>query len=197
MTSLTTELEAVNFLLKTIGESPVNDLDNPQLSDAMSAKTTLRQVSKREQSRGYHFNTDEKYQLLPNVDGEFTVPTDALRIDPTHTSISIDAVQRGTKMWDRKNHTFVFTQSSMYCDIVRHYSWDELPEPVRQYFIYQSAVEFYHETFQTDPDEAIIKGLGDSQASFEDFISATSDYNALYSNLTTFNTLKRKINGGW
>ena len=195
-TSLTSELEAVNFLLKTIGESPVNDIDNPQLADAVAATTCLRQVSKREQTRGYHFNTDENYKLLASAN-QFIVPNDCLRIDPVRTSASIDAVQRGTKLWDRKNHTYTFTQPSIFCDIVRHYPWDELPEACRQHFMYQATSEFYHDTFQADPETAVQKGIFDAQAVFEEFVSETGDHSALYSSFSTWNALRRDSSGVW
>ena len=45
MTTPTTELEAVNIMLSTIGEAPVNNLDSG-LVDAETAETILKNVSR-------------------------------------------------------------------------------------------------------------------------------------------------------
>ena len=53
----TTELEAVNTLLHTIGEAPVNSLTGTLPIDATLANNTLSEVSREVQSAGWHWNT--------------------------------------------------------------------------------------------------------------------------------------------
>mgnify|MGYP001400660828 CR=1 FL=1 len=54
----TTKLEAVNLMLSTIGEAPVNSLTSG-LVDAELAETILASVSKAVQSEGWNFNTEK------------------------------------------------------------------------------------------------------------------------------------------
>jgi hypothetical protein len=53
-----TELEAVNVLLTTIGEAPVNTLTGNQVTDVTVAKQVLLEISREIQSQGWHFNTE-------------------------------------------------------------------------------------------------------------------------------------------
>ena len=53
----TTELEAVNIMLSSIGEAPVNSLSSG-LVDAELAQTTLHNVSREVQAAGWSFNTE-------------------------------------------------------------------------------------------------------------------------------------------
>ena len=56
--SPTTKLEAVNTMLTSIGEQPVQTDDFAGLSDAAIAAQILDNVSRAVQSRGWIFNTD-------------------------------------------------------------------------------------------------------------------------------------------
>ena len=52
-----TELEAVNVLLTTIGEQPINSFWN-QTTDVTIARQVLNEVNREVQSQGWHFNTE-------------------------------------------------------------------------------------------------------------------------------------------
>lgn len=54
-----TELEAVNQILATVGESPINSLENSGVSVAALAQTFLHDVSREVQSMGLHCNSEE------------------------------------------------------------------------------------------------------------------------------------------
>ena len=61
-----TELEAVNVLLTTIGEAPVNTLTGNQVTDVTIANQVLTEVSREVQAQGWHFNTEDKVVLSRN-----------------------------------------------------------------------------------------------------------------------------------
>ena len=82
-----TELEAVNVLLTTIGESPVSTLSGNQVVDDAIAQQVLLEVSREVQSMGWHFNTDIRVELSPAIDTFIYVPTDTARIDITNSTI--------------------------------------------------------------------------------------------------------------
>ena len=138
----TTELEAVNIMLGTIGEAPASSLEAPERLDVADAIRVLDEVSRAVQKRGFDFNTDEDYTLVADEDGFFIVPLDALSIDPHDPTIK--AVTRGNpaKLWDKKEHTFVWTKDSLKVDIVRYFPFDELPEDVRYYIAIRAARVF-------------------------------------------------------
>ena len=107
----TTKLEAVNTLLATIGESPVNSLTSG-LVEASLAEQTLDNVSRDMQSTGWAFNTDLTFQLTPNASNEITLPANCLHVDTTslRSSSTSDLVQRGMRMYDRIKNTYTITR---------------------------------------------------------------------------------------
>jgi hypothetical protein len=130
MPTLTSKLEAVNSMLGHIGESPVNSISNANLPVSVStAISVLDEVSKEIQTEGWHFNTEEEVKYTP-VNGSITVGSDILQLDPVDTSL--DIVQRGSTLFDRKNNTNTFT-SDLSVNQTRLLDWDSLPEVARRY----------------------------------------------------------------
>lgn len=176
----TTELEAVNECLRVIGESPLNSLDAGALApDADTALRTLKGTSREVQAYGWHFNSERDYPLVRDVSGNITVPTNALRVDPSGDSADVDAVTRGSRMYDRKNHTYVFTQN-LKVDIVLLLPFSELPEAARSYITIRAARKFQagavgSQTLAgfTDADEVQARAL------MLDAEGDTADYNIL------------------
>ena len=108
--TLTTELEAVNKMLESIMESPVNTISTNDLpAEVQTAVNTLKEVSRDVQKEGFAFNTDEDFELLRDSEGHVYVPGNALDVDLTVDNQNADVVQRGLRLYDRKNHTYVFT----------------------------------------------------------------------------------------
>lgn len=90
----TTELEAVNTMLRAIGESPIADLDTAEPIDTQIALAVdvLRDVMREVQLYGWRFNTELQYRIAnTTVDTEegFSVPTNLLRFDVTPRSDQI------------------------------------------------------------------------------------------------------------
>lgn len=138
----TTELEAVNIILRTVGQMPVNTLDDPSNFEADTARTTLHNVSREVQSQGLKCNTDKKFTLLRDGNGFVTIPPNTLKIDATDPDL--DVTVRGNRLYDTENHTFVFAKD-VEVDIVQFLSWDELPQIAREYIIKRAS-----RTFQRD-----------------------------------------------
>ena len=81
MTTPTTILSAVNSMLSTIGEAPVNTLSSG-LVDAETAETVLNEVSRDVQSLGWNFNSEPNYKVAADSDGFVQLPTEIMRADP-------------------------------------------------------------------------------------------------------------------
>lgn len=138
----TSELEAVNMMLASIGESPVNTIEDSGVVDAVTARQMLTSTSRRVQAKGWHWNTD-KCRMLPLSfpDREVTLPLSCLKVDTVGNSQSLDCVQRGTRLYDRKNHSYTFA-SPVYVDMVQMLAFDELPETARAYITLSAARKF-------------------------------------------------------
>ena len=126
----TSELEAINIMLSLIGEQPVNTLEGTY-TEALLARTALHTKSREIQKIGLQCNSEEEYTLNPTVDGYYMVPSDALRINPSE--LGLDVVWRGDKLYDRYEHTYTFTTSSMDVDVVFFLPFTSLPESARFY----------------------------------------------------------------
>ena len=138
----TTELECINIMLAAIGEAPVNSLTGTVPVDVRIAQSTLTEVNKQVQSEGWSFNTELDVTLTRNASNNIVLGTDVLRVDAqTHDHPSIDPIQRGLKLYDRKNNTFIFDED-IRCTVVYFRSFNELPEQARSYMTIKAARVF-------------------------------------------------------
>ena len=78
--AVSTELDAVNQILSSVGQAPVTtlDLQNPEVSIVVN---TLREQSKQVQLEGWAFNTEHDYTLVRNTSNEIAFPPNALAVD--------------------------------------------------------------------------------------------------------------------
>jgi hypothetical protein len=188
----TTLLEAVNRLLATISHSPVSSLDGIQgQADAGVAISTLTEVSRDVQTHGYNFNTEFNYPLVPDVNGEIILPSDCLEVRTTGDSASLGLVRRGSKLYDRTEHTYVINKT-VYVELVRFLDFETLPESARTYIMVRATRLFankilgdeYIENF-TEKDEYIAK------ANLMNKEAENAGYNILTSNTWTLNIWDR------
>ena len=95
-TTRTTELEAVNTILSTIGEAPLNTLTGSLPVDGTTAKNVLDEICREVQSAGWHFNTHWKVDIPRDVDNKIPIGTDVLRVElnAKYDKSSYDIVQR-------------------------------------------------------------------------------------------------------
>ena len=87
-----TELDAVNQILSSVGQAPVTtlDLQNPEVAITVN---TLREVSKQVQLEGWTFNVERDYQLSRNpATKEVTYPSNTLAsVSYTHLTLPTNA----------------------------------------------------------------------------------------------------------
>jgi len=136
----TTKLEAVNTMLGVIGETPVNTLGGTSRPvSVVSAESVLDEVNREVQSRGWHFNTEHEYTLTKDAAGKITLAANVLKVDAAlddHTDL--DLVQRGTQLYDRKEHTDVFTED-LKVTITFLLDFTSIPEQFRHYITTRAA----------------------------------------------------------
>ena len=137
----TSKLQAVNKALQMMGESPLNSLQG-LLGLGNLAEETLDSVSRKVQVEGWSFNTDYQMDLTrDSTTNHISVGTNVSRIviDPYEYN-NIDVVQRGDRLYDRKNNTYVFS-IDLKADMTVILDWDDLPEHARVYIMTKAGKE--------------------------------------------------------
>ena len=189
----TTELEAVNIMLETIGEAPVNTL-TPTPPDklpnsAIVAKRLLGVITREVQVRGWNFNTDLDVELAVNGSDEIPLSPDVMSImNPRNIRNGfIDITERSRKIYDRRNNTFKFT-GPIRIDITRLIDFEDMPEDARYYVTIRSARQLAEKllgeqtsSFWTERDER------DSKRDLEHWDTQSAQYHFLgSSDMNTF-----------
>lgn len=175
----TTELEAVNQMLFAIGESPVNRIEDSGLVDAVVALRTLSNVSREVQKNGWHWNTEVNLTIVPDVDGNLVLPANTLKVDTVGADEGTDLVHRGSRLYDRVNHTYVFTRS-VVVELVVLLDFEEIPEAARNYITLKAARRFQQNSvgsqelagFQAQDELRALVDLQNAEAE-------TNDYNMM------------------
>ncbi len=144
----TSELEAVNTILSTIGESPINSLTGSLPVDAVTAKNILSEISREVQSSGWHFNSHYKVDLSRNTDNKIPVGTDVLRVElnSKYDRSSYDVVQRDGFLYNLAKNLETFDQDFTDTSVVYLLDFIKLPEQARRYITIRSARVFHDRT---------------------------------------------------
>ena len=186
----TTKLDAVNTMLSAIGEAPVNSLSSG-LVEAEIAETILNTVDREVQSEGWHFNTEYKRSFAQDTNGEIPLGNDVLRADAHLDANSKDLVQRGLRMYDRKNHTFAIKEA-VKLDVVVQLDFEDMPEVAKRYVtlkatrIFQDRVvgsNTLHDFQERDEQMALMQ--------LKEF-DARNDDNNIFDNYDVFKVIDRQ-----
>jgi hypothetical protein len=189
--TLTTELEAINSMLGTIGMAPINSLAGTLTADVTMAQNILKEVSREVQQVGWHWNSEYEYPLTPDVDGHIVLASNILRVDLDNSyAWRYDVTQRGSTLYDKKNRTDEFSET-LKANVVLYLPWDSLPEPARRYITIRAARIFSDravgsETLRGFTAEDEFRAL----ASLKEFEGDTADHN-IFDNYDTFSVIDR------
>lgn len=192
--SMTSELDAVNIMLGTIGESPINSLDAATgVVDAVTARAILSEVSVQVQEEGWHFNTEYEFVLTPALGtNEIYVPANAIEVDASaYDRNDIDVAIRGNRLYDRKNKTFQFLQD-IKADLTILLEFNELPQAARHYITVRAARVFQQRVIGSDTLGSFTeKDEARALRSMRRYESKTADYNILTGNYSVMRTIDR------
>lgn len=136
-----TELEAINQMLSTVGESPISTLEVTGDLNVSVARQVLYDTSREVQSYGFYFNTEVDYPLSRDLSNNINIPNNTLSLEMAKEFRYFNVTQRGTKLYDRTNRTLVFTQD-LKANLVLFLAWDEMPQSAKQYIAIVSARRF-------------------------------------------------------
>ena len=133
-----TELDAINTMLTTIGESPVNSI-SASTADTRIAQLILQEVDRATQIKGWNWNTEKDVPLTRNGSNQIVLSANVVRVDVSRREYpSVEVVQRANKLWDKKNKTFTFT-ADLKGEVVYLLPFTDLPEQARYYIVVRSA----------------------------------------------------------
>lgn len=164
----TTILEAVNIMLVSIGEQPVNSLAPPsqQVTEAVEAQRTLAEKHKAGQQQGWAWNTDRDFLFARDSStGEVPLPADAARVVISQGR-QTDFVARGMRVWDAKRHSYQIDEASISATVVWFLPWDSCPEPYNRWALC-SAARVFASRVLTDQDVVALSGLDEQAAWLE------------------------------
>ena len=144
----TTELEAVNSMLATIGEAPVNSITGTLPLDASLAKNTLNEINREVQSAGWHFNMRYDYTLSLDTDNKIPLADNIMRVDLNPNKYSVtefDIIKQGSFLFNKKGNTFTFDQA-LDAVVTLYLDFTDLPENARRYITLRASRIFQDRT---------------------------------------------------
>jgi hypothetical protein len=192
--SMTTELDAINIMLGTIGEAPINSLEAATgVVDAVTARSILNEVSVQVQEEGWHFNTEYEFVLSPELSTkEIYIPPNVIEADASkYDRNDIDVAIRGNRLYDRKNKTFQF-QQDIKADLTVLLEFNELPQAARHYVSIRAARVFQQRVVGSDTLGSFTEA-DEARAlrAMRRYEARTADYNILTGNYSVMRTIDR------
>ena len=148
ITTRTTELEAVNTILSTIGEAPLSTLTGSLPVDGTTAKNILNEISREVQSAGWHFNTQYKVDLTRDTTNKVPIGTDVVRVELSnrYDKSSYDVVQRGNYLFNLAKNSDIFDQDFTENTLIYLLQFEDLPEQARRYIAIRASRIFHDRT---------------------------------------------------
>lgn len=143
-TQYQTKLDAVNLMLASIGQSPVNTLSGSLPKDVSKAVVALDSALREVLTQGWSFNSDTEYEMTPDGSTNIAIPANALQVDPTYGQ---DYVPRynsslaGMYLYDRDQRVWTFS-GDVKVNIVWAYDFEQVPQHARQYIATKAARKF-------------------------------------------------------
>ena len=149
ITTSTTQLEAGNTMLSTIGEAPVNSLTGSLPVDASMAVNILNEVNREVQSAGWKFNTSWKVSLTRDVNNKLVVGNDVLHIEFDHlrySKTSYDPVIRGNFLYNLAKEVYTWEKDFDYVTVIYLLDFESIPEQARRYITIRASRIFHDRT---------------------------------------------------
>lgn len=136
-------LGAINILLQTINELPIETTDDlANSTTAQLAEMTINEIKKEVLSEGWHFNSDKNYPFPPDVSGYISIPYNVLDIIASNGK---NYIMRDWKLYDKDNFSFIFDEA-VECDVVWDMDFNSLTHPIRRYITIKASRVFQART---------------------------------------------------
>lgn len=145
------QLAAINRMLRTLGEPPVDSLSTDTTGILSEAKTILGSVSRRIQSQGWACNTTLETSLLANQQSEVPVPSNIITIRgvqhgtgtlPRETDYDTRLTIRNQKIYRQSAASYFFAQGYARVEAVVLLKYANLPPSLYEYIVQFASLEF-------------------------------------------------------
>lgn len=148
-----TELDAVNMMLMSIGQSPVNTVTSTGIKDVAVAQLILHDMSRSVQSEGWAFNTDYALAITPDGNSRILVPSNCLDLDATDPGEDwvqrYDTTYSAMSLYDLVNQTFE-RLTDLDVDIVYFYDFEQIPQCARDYIAMLAGQKFQAQNISSE-----------------------------------------------
>lgn len=134
-----TKLDAINEIIGSIGESPVNTIENPSNVDVINAIRILESCNRRVQGKEWSFNKIDSYTLNPDYFSNtirwadnflYIIGTDGTRY-----------VKKGSLVYNFDTQTSNFT-APIEVECILLVDFEDMPDPMRNYITAKASREF-------------------------------------------------------
>ena len=142
------ELDAVNNIIGTIGESPIDTLDEMTDVDSQNALRILRDISRQEQARGWSFNRIPFFTLTPTQDTK-KIPWNDTFLFLKALNPCRKLVRQGEYIKDLYRDSTTF-EHPIAVELVLHIPFDQLPDQMRSYIVAKACFVFQNSYFGDD-----------------------------------------------
>lgn len=133
------ELEAVNRMLRVIGQVPVAFIPESGQSDSRIALEVLKEYAVELQQDGYDFNTLSEVSLEPGAGGFIAIPANVLRVIPYNPQNRYTV--RSGRLFDLDKRTDVFTAPAVVT-LITKVDFESLPYPLQNYVVIRASRVF-------------------------------------------------------
>ena len=141
-----TKLDAVDLMLASIGQSPVNTLSGTLPKDVNKAVVACDNALREVLTQGWSFNSDTLYDMVPDGTNRIAIPVSALQIDPSFGQDLVprydDTSPAGMFLYDRGKNSFNENATTPKVDIVWAFEFEQVPQHCRQYVATKAARKF-------------------------------------------------------
>lgn len=181
---VSTELDAVNSILMSVGESPVNTL-TVQSPEVAIAQKTLRQVCREIQAEGWSYNTENEYPIELDTNNQCIIPNNILQLDLNifQHGKDYDVVRRSDngvmKVYDKKGHSFTFENcEKLFFDITWMLDFEDLPQVFKDYITTRASRIASNRMVNSQPSARLLESdEAAARAAAVEYENKQGDYN--------------------
>jgi hypothetical protein len=175
--STDTTVDAVNRILSSIGDSPVNSIEDPTNVNVINAIALLDKINRQEQAKGWSFNSIDSYTLNPDNN------THLINWSSTYLRLKSQngdrLTRKGAYVYNFTTQSFIFS-SNVIVEAILLVDLDDMPEAMKNYIV-ASASEQFQAKYLGDPNlaEGLLNERKEAWASLQEYEMEMNDYNML------------------
>lgn len=145
-TAAMTKIDAVNLMLASIGQSPINTLAGTIPKEVTKSVLALDNALREVCTQGWAFNSRYAVELSPSSD-KIDIPSNYAHVDPTYGENYVmqwdTAATAGLRLFNLNTNLFSgFGTAAVKCDVIIFVEYEQLPQHVRQYVVTKAARKF-------------------------------------------------------